>query len=144
MSTKTNKLLKAALSYASRGWPVLPLHTPNGQDGCSCGKKNCTSIGKHPRTKSGYKDGTTKRSVLKKWWKQWPEANVGIVTGKSSNLVVLDIDRKHSGEDSLSELEQKHGILPATLETSTGGGGRHHFFAYPDEPVKSRTAIKPD
>jgi hypothetical protein len=41
-------LLTSALDYARRGWPVFPLHHPvNGH--CSCGKSDCSNIGKHPR-----------------------------------------------------------------------------------------------
>src|SRR3989442_2197887 len=39
-------ILHEALTYASRGWPVLPLYTVrNGQ--CSCGNTTCSSPGKH-------------------------------------------------------------------------------------------------
>jgi putative DNA primase/helicase len=32
-------------------------------------------------------------------------------------------------------LQQKHGLLPATLEALTGGGGRHLFFALPSSQI---------
>ena len=89
-----NGLLKAALEYAKRGWLVLPLHYPNGEI-CSCGKKDCDSPGKHPigqLTPHGFKDATSDPSTIKKWWTDWPKANIGIRTGADSDLIVLDID----------------------------------------------------
>lgn len=139
----SNHFLAAALSYADRNWPVFPLHNPNGQGGCSCRKNDCQSIGKHPRTKNGFKEATTNSSAIKRWWKRWPDANVGIVTGETSGLMILDVDPRSDGDDSLFELEQQHGKLPDTVEALTGGGGRHILFAYPKEPVKSKVGIAP-
>ena len=61
-----NKKLAAALEYAQRGWKVFPLHYPtNGS--CSCGKQNCSSIGKHPFTKNGLKDTTINKEKIHQW-----------------------------------------------------------------------------
>src|SRR5687767_11602324 len=85
----SGELLKAALAYASRGWPVLPLHSP--QDGqCSCRKQNCQNIGKHPWLPNGLKGASADPNTIRSWWLRWPTANVGIITGKESGFVVLD------------------------------------------------------
>src|SRR5262245_34186061 len=80
-------LLQAALSYARRGWLVLPLHTAR-HGACACGHVPCP--GKHPRTAHGVKEATIDEETIRRWWQQWPEANVGIATGAVSGLVVLD------------------------------------------------------
>ena len=123
-----------ALAYALRGWRVIPLHSPSG-DACSCGRADCKSVGKHPRTTNGLKDATTDREQIRRWFADMPDANVGIVTGRASGVVVLDVDVDKSGDDTLRELEDAYGALPDTVEAVTGGGGRHIFFAYPDEPI---------
>jgi len=75
-----NPRMKAAMAYAKRGWPVLPLH--GICDGnCTCSKAKCASPGKHPRTPKGFKDATTDAEQVRKWWRQSPDANVGIATG---------------------------------------------------------------
>jgi len=71
-------------------------------------------------------------SEIVSWWRRWPDANLGIVTGSVSRLGVLDIDPRNGGDRSLDGLEARWGPLPATLEDRTGGGGRHLWFAIAD------------
>src|SRR5579862_6094367 len=119
-----------AQEYAARGWLVVPLHTVV-QGKCSCGRAGCSSPGKHPRTSNGSRGGTHERAQLDRWWRRWPEANVGLVTGVASGLVVLDVDRDHGGQETLAGLEGEWGPLPATVTADTGGGGLHLLFAHP-------------
>ena len=66
-----------------------------------------------------YSERIAKRSEIKKWWEKFPEANVAIVTGKVSNLTVVDVE--------------EGGIIdgyPETLTVSTGGGGFHLYYRY--------------
>jgi len=65
---------------------------------------------------------------------------VGIATGPESGLVVLDVDPRHRGDDTLAELESQHGKLPDTVEALTGGGGRHIFFEHPRTAVTNSVA----
>jgi Virulence-associated protein E-like domain/Bifunctional DNA primase/polymerase, N-terminal/Primase C terminal 1 (PriCT-1) len=135
-TAQTNTLLEAALSYASKGWHVFPCHTPT-EYGCSCTKRAaCTDIGKHPRTRNGLKDATTVAATLRHWWKMWPEANVAIRTGAGSGLVVLDVDFRKGGAESLLDLEQSYHGLPATPQQLTGNG-QHYAFAHPGTHIKN-------
>lgn len=85
MSPDSGRLLEAALTYAATGLSVLPLHVP--ADGvCSCGGNNCSSPGKHPRTRHGLEDATADPAVVADWWRRWPSANVGIRTGAASGV----------------------------------------------------------
>lgn len=133
---------KAALAYAKKlSWSVFPIHTPSGKF-CSCHNPNCKSVGKHPRTKNGLKAASTNHEVINEWWKMWPDANIAIATGKESGFVVLDVDPRHGGEDSLDLLINQYGPLPNTIEAITGGGGRHILFKSPGQ-IKNRTNILP-
>lgn len=127
-----NKRLDAALWYARRGWAVLPLHTPSKSGRCSCGQRPCASSGKHPRTLHGVKDATTDRATIRDWWREWPRANVGIATGSASGILVLDIDPRNHGEDTLATYLEQHGPLPDVPTVDTGGGGAHFFFKFPE------------
>ncbi len=133
-TTSTVRPRDAAIAYATRGWPVIPLHSIRDAR-CTCGKAKCDSPGKHPHTTHGLKDASTDERIIRRWWKRWPDANVGVATGASSGIVVIDIDPRHAGEDSLANLEHDHGPLPETVEAITGGGGRHVFFAHPGNKV---------
>ncbi|MFQ5674049.1 MAG: bifunctional DNA primase/polymerase [Nitrospinales bacterium] len=128
---KDNACLQFALEYAQRGWPVLSIHSVKDMR-CSCGKENCSSPGKHPRTSNGLKDATTDPGIIRQWFAQWPNANIAIRTGPESGLAVLDIDAKSFGHESIDALQREFGNLPDTLTAQTGGGGRHYFFRYPD------------
>ena len=55
--------------------------------------------------------------------------NLGIITGKVSQIVVVDIDIKKNGVDEwLKICENKE--LPETLIVQTGSGGYHYYFNY--------------
>lgn len=136
----TARMSKAAMSYASRGWPVLPLHNPiNGA--CSCGNPTCASPAKHPRTPNGLLDATTEARQVFDWWRQWPDANIGIVTGERSGLVVIDLDIKTDGPTSWRDLLDLHGLVE-TLTSITGGGGEHWIFKAPTDTPLANTASK--
>ena len=115
MITQKAELIQAALEYARRGWRVFP---------CRPGDK---------RPMKGFRwrnEATIDEETIKRWWKRWPDANIGLATG-GGGVVVLDVDGEE-GERSLQELEEAYGPLPRTLEARTGGGGRHIFFKAPD------------
>ncbi len=128
--------VKTALEYAARGWLVVPLHNPK-QGKCSCRKQGCNSPGKHPRTEHGLKDGSKDAARIESWWQRWPDANLGILTGKASGLVVLDVDGE-DGKASLQALTAANGPLPKTLRVMTGRAGKdgkrkgcHYYFRAP-------------
>jgi hypothetical protein len=128
-------LLEAALDAARRGWPIFPVwpmvRYGEGTFACSCNKTvRCDHPGKHPMgnlVARGLHDATTDEKRIRHWWTSAPNANIAMVTGHGR--VVLDVDPRHGGEKTLITLEQKHGPLPDTWSTTTGGGGRHLFFA---------------
>jgi hypothetical protein len=118
--------LDAALEYAREGWPVLPLR------------------GKIPLTTHGVKDATTDEAQIIAWWTRWPDANIGLATGKISGQVVLDVDVKNGkrGDESLRLLEEEYGPLPKTLKSVTASGGWHLVYRLSDCPVKSRNGVR--
>ncbi len=132
-------MLAAAFAYIEANLPVFPLHYPTGNGACSCGNP-CEKIGKHPMTPHGLKDATTDPSTVQNWWTKHPLANIGMPTGSVSGLVVVDIDERHGGSESLKALEQRIGTLPSTL-TSRTGAGFHCFFKYPGFTVKNGVAV---
>lgn len=126
-----------AFGYALRGWHVFPCHRWDIEAArCSCGNAECNSPGKHPRTPNGFKDASNDPPVASKLWDSDIDANVAIVTGAASGLVVIDIDPRHGGDESFDEL-CKGGEFPRTVQALTGGGGRHFFFKHPGGKVKS-------
>ena len=127
-----------ALAYARNGWQVLPLYHP--VDGaCSCGNPDCSSPGKHPRTKHGLSDASTDPDVINRWWDEDPYSNIGVRTGQISGIVVLDIDAKNGGLESWRDLQDFNGRVD-TLTSHTGGGGLHLFFDAPPEDLKSTSS----
>ena len=121
-------LTTAALAYAARGWSVIPIE-PRG---------------KRPLVAwLDFQNRIADASEISDWFKQHPDANVGIVTGRISQLVVVDIDVRHGGLASVERLEREHGPLPRTVAAATGGGGRHLYFAHPGGLMQNRVGIHP-
>jgi hypothetical protein len=90
-----------------------------------------------------YQQRLTDVDEITDWYRRWPDANVGIVTGMISGLVVLDIDTRHGGGASLAHWELEHGPLPSTIEATTGGGGRHLYFRHPGGVIHNRVGLAP-
>lgn len=119
---------QAALDYLARGWSVIPIR----------------ERAKRPAVPwKVYQSKFVTEMTLREWFRRSPDYNVGIVTGALSGLVVLDVDPRHDGDKSLRKLEREYGLLPRTLESVTGGGGRHFYFSHPGVEVHNRTGIKP-
>lgn len=134
--------LDYALRYAALGWWVLPLHWITVKRLCSCGKA-CKSPGKHPLTKTGLKEASYDPDKIRRWLDQWPNANIGIVTGAISGILALDIDPRHGGDDSLDTIRSELGAIPDDVLAITGSGGKHYLFQYPGIVGRSTTNLWP-
>jgi hypothetical protein len=118
----------AALQYAGYHWSVIPMRARD----------------KRPLIKwQKYQQQRASRDEISSWYQRWPTANVGIVTGAISGLLVLDIDPRHGGDDSLAQWEIEHGPLPRTLAAESGGGGQHLYFSHPGGVIHNRTGLAP-
>jgi hypothetical protein len=124
--------LDAARGYAARGIPVYPIHWPRPTPGgatlvCSCPRwPACDRPAKHPLVRYGVNDATTDPGQLKRWWRRWPRANLGLATGIVFDA--LDIDGP-AGLVALRQLARTADLrLPGPL-VATGGGGWHHWYA---------------
>ncbi len=131
---------KAAQWYGKRGYPVFPLHSAAGGR-CSCGSAGCDAPGKHPRISRWPQQASTAAPMIFTWWHRWPDANIALVTGEVSHLVVLDVDPRHGGDAAIDEVQSRFAPLPVTVTARTGGGGWHHFFQHPGPRVPNSSGL---
>jgi hypothetical protein len=136
------QLRDAALGYASRGIPVLPLHhplphrsglepvtgdpRPGPGSGCSCRDPGCGQPAKHPLgslAPRGVNDATTNRARILAWWTRHPQANIGLATGH--NFDILDVDGP-AGARAIRTLAATHSLHSSGPLVRTGGGGWHY------------------
>lgn len=105
-----SELLKAAIYYQKIGFSVIPVRE---------NKKPSIKWEKYQTEKAG-------PDQIQAWWKKWPEANIGLVTGRGSGRMVVDVDTKN-GIDALNEFLNDNLITPVA---ETPGGGWHYYFKY--------------
>ncbi len=139
-----------ALWYAAAGLQVFPVWppVPDGEGWrCGCGKP-CSSPAKHPlhhAVARGVTDATTDEETIREWWTRWPRASVAIACGERSGMWALDLDAKEDALDRWEALAAERGEIGEEqgLVVSSPGGGRHHYFAWPDDGriVRSRSAV---
>lgn len=117
-------MLKAALWYAKKkNFCVIPIRN----DGS---KKALIKWLPYQKTKSTEKE-------IKEWWAKWPDANIGIVTGKISSLTVFDFDWHKMTQDQLADAKNDFPVV-ATPTVISPRLGEHRYFEYAEEvPNKS-------
>ena len=132
--SNNKKLLQEALKLAAAGYKIFPV-PPNT-------KKSYVS--KSLQWGSGEAWGMTgDPALIERYWKRWPDANVGLPTGAVNNIIVIETDtaKGHKlevdGEVSLQEAEQRLGALPITLMAQSPSGSQHRFYVHPGGWVKN-------
>lgn len=115
-SAASDLLFGHALNYAARVISVFPLQPQ----------------GKTPLTPRGFKDASIEPEQIHKWWTRWPDANIGVATGRLSDLAVLDVDGE-TGELSLLDLRHE---LPPTWCVMTGDGA-HFYYRFPTRELRN-------
>lgn len=127
-SEPSGEIHEAAHGYAARGWSVVPVE-PRGKKPIVAWRE--------------FQQRIAERAEIDRWFRHRPDANVAIVTGRLSGLVVVDVDPRHGGSDSLASFEAAHGALEPTVEAATGGGGRHLYFRHPGTTTPNRAGLRP-
>jgi hypothetical protein len=116
------RMLRAALKYASVGWHVFPLAEHEDV------KAPHPMLGK----KDAHRLATTDEDQIRAWWGARPDAGIGCWL-KASGLIAVDVDPRDGGDAALLALEARYGALTTTVIGLTGGNGFHHLFkAGPD------------
>jgi hypothetical protein len=116
-----NQMVEAAIDYTLRGWSVIPINPST----------------RRPNIQGWTDMPIPSRGQIYKWWRQYPSAGIGIVTGKVSGIFAVDIDYKN-GKDGFkaleSGLENEPSLDPVSdLIASTPTGGSHVYFALKDD-----------
>lgn len=109
-------LVDHALEYRNLGFSVIPLI-----QGGKIPPKGFSPV--------EYRDKIATEDQIKGWWSNNPNYNIGIITGKLSNLLVIDIDTDE-GYENMNQ------YIPDTIVTPTAKtprGGQHLYFKYPKD-----------
>jgi putative DNA primase/helicase len=113
----SNPVLDAALALARRGIPVFPCLWKDRD-----GKK-----AKEPLTEHGFKDATTDERQIRRWWREWPSAMIGMPTGEASGIDVLDLDYEPDEYvDGFQHVPKWKTLSPVIADTPSDGA--HLYF----------------
>lgn len=106
---------EAALELAEAGFSIVPI----------------SPASKRPLEKwKGLQEEAADEEVIGRWWSDYPDADVGVVTGQVSGIVVIDCD-----SDEAIELVNAQGIdSPVRVRTKRG---LHLYFAHNGSRVRN-------
>lgn len=107
-----NSVLTQANGYIDQGWSILPVK-PSEK------RPYMTNWLQYQHTKAT-------KDMANSWFTSLTGAGVGMVTGRISNVVVLDVESYC--KISIGELLRRY---PTQMVSRTGTGGYHLFYLYP-------------
>jgi hypothetical protein len=113
------KMMNEALQYAKLGLSIIPVDKH---------KKALVQWQRYQKEKAS-------EDQIKQWWKQWPKANIGIVTGTISGLAVIDIDTEE-GKQAIQEYIPDSLVMPVV---NTPSGGQHQYFKCKDTEISNNS-----
>jgi len=119
------QLRKFAAYYAGTpnlGWKILPVHGIGIDGRCTCGKAHTDpkDIGKHPAIPAWQTDASSDMHQVEAWWDMEPRNNIAVMA-RSSGFLVVDVDPRSGGFESLDKFEaQFPDALTPTVEAMTG------------------------
>lgn len=125
LTKRETELLECALNYRDLGWSVIPIKPDGSKRSAVLWTKYQTEL-------------PSKEEIFNWFTGMYRGYNIGVVTGKVSQVWVLDLDNKdhENGLESFAALEKQFGVASDTLSSVTGGGGKHYFYYY-DEPISN-------
>lgn len=131
-AVRDERMLRAALSYVGRGWSVFP---------CRPGDKRPAAdllplVDGKPSW-APFQEAAPTEAQVRDWWTARPAANIAVVTGAVSGIVVLDIDRHPGGADGAETLRGAGLDVPPTRAVQTPSGGIHAYFRHPGGDLRN-------
>ncbi len=114
MTNSENKMLQSAYDLAKQGFHVFPVNRAE----------------KKPLIKGWTNSkATTDPTTIEKWWRgKFEGANVAVSTGMS-DIVVVDVDLRHNGEDTIAAWQREYDTdFIKTVTARSGTGGPHFYF----------------
>jgi len=127
--------LDAALDYLERGWRPVPLCPPDHADCPPQHVAACHQPGAVPLVRwQEYVRRRPRASELQLFWTRYPRASVGVLLGRPSRLIAIDLEGPR-GEELL------HRALPPTLGLRLPTGGRRLLFAIPRDLIVLRRRV---
>ena len=86
-------------------------------------------VDKSPYTPHGFKDATQDEAQIRQWWRSWPKALVGVPTGSTNGLVVIDYD-PDKGSGTAKEWIQNHSeaLISTRVNDTRRQGGKHYIY----------------
>lgn len=105
-------LADAAAAYAAAGVAVFP----------------CVPGEKRPLTVHGFHDATTDLTQIREWWGRWPDANIGIPTGITVDVLDIDVHAAGNGFPLLRTLQREGLVSGWGQAVRSPSGGLHLYY----------------
>lgn len=112
-----------ALDYHRKGWTVIPVER---------GTKKPLIRWKEYQTRQ------PRREDVENWWTTWPNANIAVVLGSTSNLAVVDVD----GREPHRILLDLCGEIPLAPTVKSGSDDPFRYHLYFKHPANVRIGAR--